>query len=107
MRRGATETVVEKLKDYENSDLPGQIKVAMRLADKISQESPPSVDPDFYEELREHFTEEQILDLGMIAAFLSGWQKFNEAFGIVPDAWREGGPMPWEDVVDDGDEEHP
>jgi alkylhydroperoxidase family enzyme len=99
VRRGATEDVVEKLRDYEDSDLPERTKAALRLADKLSLESPPSMDEDFYGMLGEHFTEDEILDLGMTAAFMSGWQQFNEAFGIVPDNWREGGPKPWEAVV--------
>ena len=31
------------------------------------------------------FTEDQILDLGMCLAFTTGWQRFIEAFGVVPD----------------------
>ena len=27
--------------------------------------------------------------------FFSGWQRFNEAFGIVPDRWTEGSPLPF------------
>jgi hypothetical protein len=29
----------------------------------------------------------ELLDLGMTVVFFSGWQRFNEAFGIVPDSW--------------------
>jgi hypothetical protein len=43
----------------------------------------------------EHFSDEQLLDLGMTAAFFFGWQRFIEAFKIVPDRWAEGDPDPW------------
>ncbi len=43
-------------------------------------------------ELRRHFTDDQILDLGMTIAFASGWQRFIEAFGIVPDRWTRPSP---------------
>ena len=83
-----------KLADYEQSDLPERTKAALRLADRLTAER-PEVDEAFYEALRSHFSDEQILDLGMTITFASGWQRFIEAFGIVPDRWRDGAPSPW------------
>ena len=83
-----------KLGDYGHSDLPERTKAALRLADRLSADR-PSVDPAFYEELRRHFTDDEILDLGMTVTFVSGWQRFIEAFGIVPDRWRDGSPPPF------------
>ena len=94
MRRGATEDLVAKLADYEHSDLPERTKAALRLADRLTGDD-PSVDEAFYEALRREFTDEQILDLGMTITFASGWQRFIEAFGIVPDRWRDGSPAPF------------
>jgi alkylhydroperoxidase family enzyme len=94
--RGLSEDLVAKLHDYENSDLSDRTKWALRLADLI-REGGSQADESFYESLRTHFTEDQILDLGMTVAFMSGWQRFIEAFGIVPDRWQEGmQAMPWE-----------
>jgi alkylhydroperoxidase family enzyme len=92
--RGATEDLVAKLADYEASDLPERTKAALRLADRLAGER-PAVDEAFYEDLRRHFSDEQILDLGMTITFASGWQRFIEAFGIVPDRWRDGAPPPF------------
>jgi alkylhydroperoxidase family enzyme len=89
--RGATEDLVAKLADYETSDLPDRTKAALRLADKLSGDN-RSVDAEFMAALRRHFTDEQILDLGMTIAFASGWQRFIEAFQIVPDRWTEHSP---------------
>jgi alkylhydroperoxidase family enzyme len=86
--RGLSEDLVAKLDDYENSDLPDRTKWALRLAERISQGG-FRADESFYESLREHFSDDQILDLGMTVAFMSGWQRFIEAFGIVPDQWQE------------------
>ena len=94
MSRGATEDAVAKLADFEASDLPERTKVALRFADRMTGER-PTVDPAFHAELRTHFTDDQILDLGMTIAFASGWQRFIEAFGIVPDRWRDGTPPPF------------
>jgi alkylhydroperoxidase family enzyme len=92
--RGATEDVVAKLADYEGSDLPERTKMALRFADRMTGEK-PVVDPAFHAELCRHFSDDQILDLGMTIAFASGWQRFIEAFGIVPDRWADGAPPPF------------
>jgi alkylhydroperoxidase family enzyme len=99
--RGATEDLVAKLADYERSDLPERTKAALRLADTLSGER-PSVDAAFMAALREHFTDEQILDLGMTIAFASGWQRFIEAFGIVPDRWTAHSPSPFQPLREAG-----
>ena len=94
MSRGATEDLVAKLADYEHSDLPERTKTALRLADRLAGDE-PTVDPAFYEALRRHFSDDEILDLGMTVTVASGWQRFIEAFGIVPDRWRDGGAPPF------------
>jgi len=99
--RGATEDLVSKLAGYESSDLPARTKAALRLADTLSGDR-PTVDAAFMAALREHFTDEQILDLGMTVAFASGWQRFIEAFGIVPDRWTEHSPSPFQALGESG-----
>ena len=100
MSRGATEDVVAKLDDYEGSDLPERTKAALRYADRLWGDR-PSIDPAFHEDLRRHFTDDQILDLGMTITFLSGWQRFIDAVGILPDRWMEGDRSPFRPLVDD------
>jgi hypothetical protein len=46
--------------------------------------------------LSQHFSDDEILDLGMTLAFFLGWQRFVEGFGIRPDNWAEAMPLPWE-----------
>ena len=94
MRRGATEDRVATLADYVTSDLPERTKMALRFADRMTAPT-PTIDPAVHEALRRHFTDDQILDLGMTIAFASGWQRFIEAFGIVPDRWVDGSPPPF------------
>ena len=94
MSRGATEDLVAKLRDYEASDLPERTKMALRFADRMTGDR-PTIDPDFHAALRAQFTDDQILDLGMTVTFASGWQRFIEAFGVVPDRWREGAEPPF------------
>ena len=94
MRRGATEAVVEKVGDYEASDLPERTKTALRFADRITS-AESRIDPEFYAMLRRELTDDELLDLGMMVMFFHGWQRFIDAFGIVPDRWREGAPLPF------------
>ena len=95
MSRGVTEDLVAKLADYETSDLPARTRAALRFADTLWGD-PRAVEAAALGDLRAHFTDDQILDLGMTVAFFSGWQRFIEAFGIVPDRWRDGSPSPFQ-----------
>ena len=54
------------------------------------------VDDALMADLRAHFSDGQILDLGMTIAFASGWQRFIEAFGIVPDHFTTASPSPFQ-----------
>lgn len=100
MSRGATEDLVAKLENYERSDLPERTKAALRLADRLAGDR-PTIDPDFHDMLRRHFTGDELIDLGMTLTFVSAWQRFIEAFGIVPDRWRDGAPPPFRPLVDE------
>jgi alkylhydroperoxidase family enzyme len=91
--------MVAKLADYEASDLPERTKAALRLAERLAAPR-PAIDPDFHEAIRRQLTDEEILDFGMTVTFVSGWQRFIEAFGIVPDRWRDGAPLPFHALHD-------
>jgi alkylhydroperoxidase family enzyme len=95
MRKGLTEGEVQAaLGDLERADLPARTVAALRLADCLTGER-PLVDDALFAELRRHFDEGQILELGAALTVASGWQRFIEAFGIRPDAWSESTPLPW------------
>lgn len=77
------------LGDLEDADLPAATVAALGLADVLTSND-PTVSASFYEELRGHFDDGQILELGSALAVASGWQRFIEAFGIRPDSrWVE------------------
>jgi len=94
VRRGATEALVAKLADYERSDLPGRTKAALRYVDRLTSEV-WQIDGAFYDDLRRDLSDDELLDLGMVAMFFNGWQRLIDAFGIVPDGWREGDALPF------------
>ena len=73
--------------------LPSQTVAALRLGDVLTSAT-PTVTNELQAELRKHFDETQILELGSALALASGWQRFIEAFGIKPDQWSEETPAP-------------
>jgi len=95
VRKGLSERDVQQaLGDLDQADLPARTVAALRLADCLSGER-PLVDDALFALLRQHFDQGQILELGAALTVASGWQRLIEAFGIRPDAWSEGTPLPW------------
>lgn len=99
MQGNLTEDKIQQMHDYEQSDLTEREKMALRLADKLAFDH-RGLDAPFMAHLKAQFSEEEIIDLGMASAFLFGWGRFIEAFGIVPDGWPdnwdETSPAPWD-----------
>lgn len=94
MRKGLTEEQVQAaLGDLDQADLPAATIAALRLADRLT-DPVPEVDGAFRDELRRHFDDDQVLELGAALSVASGWQRFIEAFGIRPDIWSEATPIP-------------
>lgn len=83
--------VAAALGDLGQADLAPATVMALRLADVLTSDS-PIVTPEFKQELGEHFSDDQILELGSALAVASGWQRFIEAFGIRPDSWTPDMP---------------
>ena len=83
--------VAAALSDLDQADLPAATVMALRLADVLTSDN-PIVTPELQAEMREHFSNDQILELGSALAVASGWQRFIEAFGIRPDSWAPGAP---------------
>ncbi|MGH7414612.1 MAG: carboxymuconolactone decarboxylase family protein [Candidatus Rokuibacteriota bacterium] len=97
VRKGLHEQEVQAaLGDLDRAGLPARTVAALRLADCLAGER-PLVDEALFTELRRHFDEGQILELGAALTVASGWQRFIEAFGIRPDTWTEATPLPWAD----------
>lgn len=58
-------------------------KCALRYA-KLMYHDPSSVDAGFYAEMKKHFSEAQIMELGAFIAFHYGMQVFMRTLGAVP-----------------------
>jgi alkylhydroperoxidase family enzyme len=95
VRKGLGDDEVQHaLGDLERTGLPARTVAALRLADCLAGER-PEIDDALYAELRRHFDEGEILELGAALTVASGWQRFIEAFGVRPDAWSADTPLPW------------
>jgi alkylhydroperoxidase family enzyme len=56
----------------------------IELADQISlPNTQGELTPDLYERLQRHFTDAQVIEMGAIAAILTGWAKFLFVFDLV------------------------
>lgn len=96
MRKGLTEEDVQAaLGDLSRAALPASTIAALRLVDCLAGER-PVVDDALMAELRGHFDDGAILELGAAIAIGAGWQRFIEAFGIRPDGWDASAPLPWQ-----------
>jgi alkylhydroperoxidase family enzyme len=57
----------------------------IELADLfVLQHTDAQLTPDLYERLRRHFSDAQILELGVMGAFFMGWQRLFFAYDLVP-----------------------
>jgi len=88
VRKGLTEAEVQRaLGDLdEHCPLDPAVKAALRLSDVLVAPG-ATIDESLAAELRQHYDDTQILELGAALAVGSGWQRMIEAFGIRPDSW--------------------
>ncbi len=69
--------------DYEDSDLFNEAeKCALRYADQMYLDA-TKVDAAFYADLKKHFSEPQIMELGAFIAFHYGMQMFMRSLGAA------------------------
>lgn len=85
---GLTEERIQQLWDFENSDaFSPREKVALRFAHYIKHDINKADDDAFYAELNEHFTESEIVELGLWCAENEGAGKFVRTLSII--TWDE------------------
>ena len=81
---GLSDAEVDALEDFENGPFSEREKAALRLADQMALTNEGgTLSNALYEELRPHFTDAEILELGLLMGILSGVAKFLFAFDLV------------------------
>ena len=88
LEAGLTEVRVQAVWDFENSPLlSAKEKLALRFADNLKHDLSKADDDGFYAELREHFTESEIVELGLWCAENVGAGSFVRTLNII--SWTE------------------
>lgn len=81
---GLSESDLDAVDHYEQSDLSPREKVALRLADHmVLTNAGGRLDERLYRQLREYFSNAEILELGMVLGLLAGMAKFLFAYDLV------------------------
>ncbi|MFN0096667.1 MAG: carboxymuconolactone decarboxylase family protein [Dehalococcoidia bacterium] len=78
------EEMILKMLDHRNSDLPERTKVALDLAEDFVLHHADNVDDAMFERLREHFDEDQIVELVVAIGTWDSVHKFNKVFDVDP-----------------------
>ncbi len=85
---GLTEDKIQEVWDFENSNvLSEREKTALRFADHLKHDISKADDDDFYVQLREHFSESEIVELGLWCAENVGAGSFVRTLNII--TWDE------------------
>jgi AhpD family alkylhydroperoxidase len=82
VQSGLTEDIVEKLARFETSDLPEQIKAALRITSAIAS-APQMVTPELIDAAREHFSEQEIVDIILLSMHTTS-SKVTITLGLDP-----------------------
>jgi hypothetical protein len=84
-REGLTEEMIDEgIENYKESDkFTDAEKVALEYSELIQFE-PEKIDAAFYEKLRKHYTEEEIVELGSFIGFNVGYHTFFRTLDFYP-----------------------
>ncbi len=97
---GVTEDLVCSLeKPYEAPDLTDADRAALAYADKMATDH-LSIEDEMYDDLRQHFSESQIVELGFLCAVCVGFGRLSATWDMVeelPERFqdRDGLITPW------------
>jgi alkylhydroperoxidase family enzyme len=74
--------MVVQMLDHRNSDLDERLKVALDLTEDFVSNHAQGVDDDFMARLREHFSEEEVVELTVAIGIWDSVHKFNNVFDV-------------------------
>src|SRR5580704_1373292 len=85
---GLTEDLVTQLLDYESStQFSAREKAALRYADAFKKGEHAIDSDEIFAQLHEHFTDEEIIELGLFCAETDGVGKFVRSLNVM--SWEE------------------
>ena len=80
---GATEEKIAAINDETSALLTPRERAALKFAEKLAVDH-QKVDEALWSELRDHFSEAEIIELVAHTTLYIGWGRFNEIVGIDP-----------------------
>ena len=83
--QGLTEEKLARVGDLDSDVFAPRERAALRFASAMVTNDQEQADPVFAE-LRRHFDEPQIVELGLTVMILHGINAFNNIFGLEPEA---------------------
>ena len=84
-KEGWTDEQIEAMDDYVNSDLFNYYeKEVLQLAEQITEE-PDEIQDDFWAQLDNHFTSDQVVELVTLIGFFNMINRFILALQVDPD----------------------
>ena len=90
------EEMIAAIHEPETSDLEPRVKLAMMFVERWVRDDARSIDDAFFQELREHFSERELLELAITTGTVELSHKFNTTFGVIPrhegDTYQVGTP---------------
>lgn len=83
-RHGWTQEQIDGLADFENrTDFSEKEKVALRFAERMTTSS-NQVDEKLWSDLRRHFDEGEVVELGAAIGLFNYFNRFNNALEMEP-----------------------
>ena len=82
VQAGLDEDMVVQLRDFERSTLPDKIKAALRITSAVAS-APQLVTPALLEAAREHFGEQELIDIVLLSVHTTG-SKVAITLGVDP-----------------------
>ena len=83
-RLGWTDDQIGHLSEFESrSDFDDKEKLALRLAERVTRDA-HGVDDEFWQELRRHFDEGEIVELLAAVGLFNYFNRFNDALRMEP-----------------------
>ena len=87
VRQGLTEEMVTALADFERGDFTPRETLALRFATLMAEDH-RKIGAAMFRELREHFTDPEIVELGLVTGQFIGFGRFIAALDLE----HPGGP---------------
>ena len=76
--------MITKMKDHRNSDLDARTKAALDLTEDFILNHARAVDDEVIKGMREHFSEEELVELTIAIGIWDSVHRFNNVFDIHP-----------------------